>query len=204
MVFDPKGQDLTTTARLKPYLNLASSDTSNDAALDQLVSAASNFFLSLTNRTAIYSATYTETRNGNGNNWIIPRNLPVTAVSAVSDGQNSIPASTGPGISGFSFDDGRIFLIGSRFCRGLGNVSLSYTAGFPAMAGSPLAPQDYRMLAMERAVIAMAAAWWKRNAHWDEVSHSFGGQMVFTFSQKDIPAEAQTIVNQFSDRAVRW
>lgn len=202
MTFVATTQDLTTVARLKEALAIQdSSSTSNDTALQNLVTVASNYFLSLINRKTLYSATYSETRSGNGRDRMMAKFFPVTAVSAVTIGTVSVPVgAVNPPVAGFLFDDTKILLSGGyRFDRGFANVLLNYTAGYPAMASG--LPQDYTMLAVERGVIALAATWWKRKARWDENSHSFDGHVTASFSQKDIPPETQTAVRQFQSVA---
>lgn len=194
MTFDPTANDLTTVARLKPFLEIT--DTANDGPLQDLVTGASNYFLQLISRPSLYTQTYTEVRDGRGTTRMMLRNFPITAVSSVTINGISIPASSSPFAAGYVFDGDAVKLIGFCFEKGYNNVTIVYTAGYPVMAGSPLVPQDYTMLGVERGVIAMCAAWWKRRAHWDEVSRQSPQGITHSFQQMDVPKETQRIANQ--------
>lgn len=198
MTFNPDANALTTLARLKPMLDLQSpSDTSQDTVLQALIDGASNYFLSLLNRPNIYTLAYTKTFNGNGRRRMLLPDYPVTAVSAVTIGATAVPQSTAYGMAGFLFDTSSVMLVGFSFCKGYQNVTISYTAGYPALDATN-GPQHPDMLAMERGVLALVASWWKRKAHWDEQDVVNMTGITQRFMGRDVPPETATAVRQFA------
>lgn len=75
------------------------------------------------------SASYTRTFNGPGGDRLLLPDRPVTAVSSVTIDGLSIPACALPS-PGFLADNKFVYLNGCyRFCRGVQNVTVAYTAG---------------------------------------------------------------------------
>lgn len=108
----------------------------SDSLLQRLISACSAYIQSVLNRT-IASATYNETRDGQGATQMMLRNYPVTAVHSVSVSGVAIPArpayqpvTTGSYLGGYTFNQTMLQLSGWYFCRGYSNVQVSYDAGF--------------------------------------------------------------------------
>lgn len=99
------------------------------ADLAGLVTGVSAAMQSYASRT-FGSASYTTTRNGDGGCAMSLPNYPITAVASVSVDGVSLPAATTPTGAGFVFSDTQVFLRGHRFCRGIQNVTIAYTAGF--------------------------------------------------------------------------
>ncbi len=220
MTFDATKNDLTTVARLISRLvatnTVGVTDTSNTAKLQAMVSQASNWFLTAINRRTLYvpDAPAVEVRNGAGQVTMFLRSRPpsgpdpdwVCNVTSLVIEQTTVPASVNRSAGYVVVDQSAISLIGYRFCRGSANISITYQAGFPAMvdpgAGDPpvLAPACFAMLSVEAAVLAICVAWWKRMAHADLASRSMGqGGGSVTFLTKDVPPEAERIIQQFTD-----
>jgi hypothetical protein len=139
--------NLTTLANAEAWIgDLTPGDSAaTDALINRLITAASGLILSFVNRPTLLPQTYTETRDGTGGPRLMLRNWPVTAVAAVTIGGTAILAGsysgqpTTNGWAGYFFSgwDGmppgrrvNLELNGQRFCRGIQNVSVTYTAGY--------------------------------------------------------------------------
>lgn len=78
----------------------------------------------------IAEATYTKTFNGPGGDRLLLPDRPVISVSAVTIDTISIPACAMPS-PGFLADSKFVYVNGCyRFCRGVQNVTVSYSAGY--------------------------------------------------------------------------
>jgi hypothetical protein len=176
--------DLTTLANVKAWLSPPLATTTDDALLQRLVTAASQFIQVWLDRT-IAAQAYTETRDGHGGARLVLRNRPVTAVTSLVVDGVAIPPSTAPGAAGYRFDDVSLGLVGHAFTRGFQNVVVGYTAGYAAT------PPD-----IEQACIALVALRYKERDRIGHVSKSLAGETV-TFTQKDLPADVATLLAQY-------
>lgn len=173
---------LATVDQVKQWLGM--SGEKDDALLERLVNAASAAIETYLSRT-ILSASYTETRHGSGTDALMLRRGPVTAVSALTIDGISVPASTGPSVYGWVFDEYALYLRGGTFPRGRNNVVVSYTAGYAAV------PAD----------IVDACVQWTgmRYRERDRIGHAskqLAGEVV-SFDLKDMPANVKTVLNQY-------
>jgi|SRR5579863_222367 len=176
--------DLTTLANVKAYLSPPLTTTSDDALLTRLVTSASQFIQAWLGRT-IAATAYTETRNGFGGTRLFLRNRPVVSVAMLTiDGVAVAPAS-GPGQPGYLFDDSALYLTGAAFSRGQQNVTIAYTAGYA------LTPPE-----IEQACIALVALRYKERDRIGQASKNLAGEVV-SFAQKDMPADVQTLLEQY-------
>jgi hypothetical protein len=147
----PTPLDLTTSASAKAWANVKNNDT--DDLVQQLVTAASQQIISYIGRNPCV-ASYTEVRDGNGNDSLSLWNWPIVSVSALSIADQrfswngdpvfpqsgnplAIPLSAQAIAPGFIVDSGpaytapaRITLVGYRFTRGRANVTIRYRAGY--------------------------------------------------------------------------
>jgi hypothetical protein len=197
--------DLTTVADVKTWLGIA--DANADAILGRMVSAASSWFYNATARSVLVSAAVTEVKNGADTTEIFPREFPITAVASLTIDGIAIPVSTGPTVAGYTADSGYSIalrggtsMVGSFsavpfvFSRGYSNIVYNYTAGY---AGGSLELGE-----IAQAVIELVAQKWARRSHTDQIAQGLGQQSL-TFSQKDIPAEVQTVIDRF-ERLPTW
>ena len=150
-------------------ITLPSPDPSNVAGnVAGALAAASIEFLRLTGRGPMnyavpfdspftQSVNYIETYNGNGNTELYTRNMPITAITAITVSGQGIMASTGAGQAGYAVgNSGRsvVLLTGAGnapdtfytypygvgslrrygFPRGQSNIQIMYTAGFVAQS----------------------------------------------------------------------
>lgn len=176
--------DLTTLDNVKAWLSPPLTSTADDALLSRLVTAASRFIETWLDRT-IAAQDYTETRDSRGGARLFLRHRPVTAVAAVSVDGVAVPPSSGAGAAGFLFDDSSVSLAGYAFTRGVGNVTVTYTAGYVAT------PPE-----IEQACIELVVTRYKERDRIGQVSKNLGGETV-SFSQKDLPADVQTLLDQY-------
>ncbi len=119
--------DFVTLAESKAWLRITTS--TDDTLITRLNAAASQAIrneLGYEPTTQTYTA---ELYNGHGGIALMPRQSPVTAVSALTIDGISVPAAASVTGSGYRFSASKISLNGYAFNRGQDNVSLSYTAG---------------------------------------------------------------------------
>jgi hypothetical protein len=122
--------DLTSLQNACGWLGISTG--TDDATINRLISAVS-ITIQKDIGYQIASASYTRTFNGRGSRSKVTPDRPITAVASVSIDGVAIPASTGPLVQGFTFDDRAIYLRGGyEFTRGVQNCTLAYTAGYSA------------------------------------------------------------------------
>jgi len=148
--------DLTTLALAKTWATITGNTT--DDLVQQLITAASQQMIAYMSRNPCV-ATYTEVRDGNGNDSLSLWNWPIISVSALtiadqrfswngdpvwplSGNPETISSSTNAITPGFIVDSGpaytapaRITLVGYRFTRGRSNVTIKYQAGYTQTFG---------------------------------------------------------------------
>ena len=130
--------NLCTLQEVKAYQNIT--NTASDVILNFLIATLSAKAATYCGR-SFGVATYNEVRNGSGNFRMILRAGPVVSVSSVMIGTMTVPGPVTVAGSGWRQvdlaipGDGRqIVLNGYSYCRGLGNVAFSYSAGCPNTA----------------------------------------------------------------------
>jgi len=179
--------DLCTLAELKAWLpNQGSND---DTALQNLITNGSLQILQYIDRPHILAGvigSLNENYDGNGSDRLLPRTFPIITVTSVSVDGVAIPQSTTPQIMGFLFDTRRVLLRGFRFCRGVQNVAISYTAGYASV------PLDLKQAGLE--VFALA---YRQRTHIGEKSNSMGGQVTLSFDMSEVPPRAACVFSQY-------
>ena len=177
--------DLATVANVKAWLG-GSTDSTNDTVLQTLVTAASAWLVNYLSRN-ILSASYIETRRGTGNDSIVMRNYPITAVASVKWGGTSITVQADPiALSmGYLFDGRRIDLIG--YCLPYRDpVVISYTAGYAAV------PSD-----IGQAVCELVGEAFKRRERIGQASKSLGNGEVVSFMMKDMSEPTRSMLANY-------
>ncbi len=183
--------DLCLLAELKAWLpNQGSND---DSALQSLITNGSVQILQYINRPHLLASilgTINESYDGNGSDRLLPRNFPINSVTAVTVDGVGIPASQGfaggSQLAGYLFDSRRIMLRGFRFCRGLQNVSVTYTAGYTSI------PLD-----LKQAAIETLALMYRQRTHIGEKSNAMGGQITLSFDMSEMPPRSVSVFNQY-------
>ena len=140
--------DLVTLADLKRWLLIASSD--DDDVLTALVTATSRAVVSLLGRPALLPSVGTDVFDGADQGAVMLRRWPVTGVASCTVGGSSFgPAASGTDTAGFLLDVAdpappgrmqRLALRGARFCRGVQNVAVTYTAGYGIFGEAAIVP----------------------------------------------------------------
>lgn len=175
---------LTTLAKVKQYLGIATDDTSDDDLLTRLINAASMAIEVYCSRTFL-SAAYTETRDGTGTRKMTMRNFPVTAVASVFVDGQAVPARLSPLSNGYTFDDLKVALTGYVFTSGMGNVTVTYTAGFASV------PYD-----IEQACIEAVSLRYKAKDRLGVNSKSLAGESI-SFTNDDFPDYVTRVLRQY-------
>lgn len=160
--------DLTSAANAAAWVGNGVLNT--DPVLARLITAVSaqiKQFLSI----EVLSATYTETYSGTGSTRQMLRNAPVTAVASVLVDGVSIPAAISAVQPGFVFDDISVALRGYRFCRGVQNIEVTYTAGWATV------PFD-----IEQAALDWIKAIWERQDRPADVTEQRAGDTEQRFT----------------------
>ncbi len=175
--------DLTDLTDVKAWLNITS--TTDDALLTRLITAASQFIESWLSRT-IVSQAYSETRNGLETQSIPFFNTPVTAVSSVIIGLDTIPPSPDAVSPGYVFTSTVLSLRGYRFCRGFSNIQISYTAGYVTV------PVD-----IAQAAIELVGLKYQRRKSIGQTTVSAGGVQTVGYVQNDMTDEIKSLLTQY-------
>lgn len=177
--------DLTTPDDVKAYLGLNADAVYDDAVIGSLVTACSQFVQTWMNR-RILAAQYDETRNGNGKYFMMTQEFPVTEVLSVNIGGRDIPKSNGLTEPGF-FLNGRVIYLrhGMSFERGIGNVTISYKAGYATC------PDD-----LAQAVVETVAHRYRERDRIGHASKTLGGETV-AFTITDFPVQVRTLLNNY-------
>jgi hypothetical protein len=128
---------LTDIATVMRYLNTAT--INSVPKLSSLIPDQGQAFLDETGRTTFDLETYTETRDGLGNDTMQLQYFPVQSVASLVKNGCTIPLSTAWNMWGYQWDQfGKITLICDTFnCANVAfsrkNVVVTYTAGYPTI-----------------------------------------------------------------------
>lgn len=179
--------DLCTLADLKAWL--PNQGNNDDVTLQNLISNASLQVLQYLDRQHILASvlgSLTETYDGNNSDRLLPRQFPLIAVTSVSVDNVPIQQATSPVAAGFLWDSRRILLRGYRFCRGLQNVQVSYTAGYSSV------PLDLKQAAIEAFALT-----YRQRVRIGEKSNSMNGQITIAFDMSDVPPRSMSVFSQY-------
>lgn len=176
----------------------ASATIDEDETLAALVVSASNVICNqLSDLVIAADTTITETRDGRGNDIIVLRRRPATAIISVSVDGMVIQQRASVNGAGWVLDTevGAVRYPGG-FTRGVQNIVVVYKAGLPA--------GDSRLGALEQAALATAALWWKRNpyAHVSAESAPQGMGTSISVNTDDLPKEVWTIIRRLRGGAI--
>ncbi len=146
------GNDFTTVAQVRPLLLLqpGADITEDQALLQTLCTGVCEEFRSVLNRD-LNLANYVETRDGSGTNMLTFQNYPVTAVATVQVGPGPQLMKT-LATTDYVWTRTAVKLRFGIFAQGVGNVILTYSAGFATMpadlvlAASKTVAYRYRQL----------------------------------------------------------
>lgn len=195
------GAWLCTLADLRTYLKIASTDTGQDAHLENLIMRATAFIQTITRRT-ILSAEQTIYCSGDGTNTLMLPDYPVTAVSLVEDslsGDAEFSFTDSDLNEEFGFDDdGELILMGGYIFRSPSgsvparNYKVTYTAGYSAR------PEDLRQVCVE---LAAAKYYLGENQRQGVATKTFGGETV-TYRSDDLSPTQKLIIRRYTRPAI--
>jgi hypothetical protein len=182
--------DLTTLASARAAAGITDpANTNSDAALSALIAPASKFFLGETgrgdefflgSRVHIFSGTH-------GTRCTLPF-YPVSAVSSVKVNDAVIPQRPDTMSCGWVLVGDAVELQGYRFCRGIANCEIDFTAGYdPASI-----PAD-----VDRAVAELIAWKFKEKDHVGQSSKNVENSLV-VFRPEESPAGFRAVVKTYS------
>lgn len=179
--------DLTTLAEVKAWLQTGQSafPITDDALLTRLITAASQYVQSWLNR-SVALADYLETRDGTGGEALQFSCFPVSDVKWLTIDGQVIPQATASQVAGYVFSPTQLAVRGYRFGRGLQNVAVAYTAGYPEV------PPD-----IAQACIELVALRYRERTRVGEISKSLGGAETVTYAQKDMSDAIKTLLQQY-------
>lgn len=173
--------DLTTLANAKLWLGI--SVATDDAQIQRLITAASDFIVQYCSRNFAVTA-YTQRKyHGNGNQTLVLRNWPIISVELLQIDGVTVPAAD------YSFFERMIYLDKGRvYTRGLNNITVNYTAGF---ATTPPA--------IEQACIDLVAMKYRERDRIGHASKSINGETV-TFIVSELHPNIRKALDLFSDK----
>ena len=129
--------DLTSLQAVKDWLAVTSTD--DDELLQRLITQISGVTLNYLQRPALTRQTYTELRDGVGNQRMVIRNWPVIKISSLMVNGSNVPAGNyspqQPGYMLATWDGTsaglpqELTLLGYSYCRGKNNIQIVYDAG---------------------------------------------------------------------------
>ncbi len=175
------------------YLSIT--NTNSDALLTALITNASAIIESYCCRVFGVNP-YTDTYNGNGLRKLYLANGPIQSVTTVTIDGYAIPPASTPLTGGYVFDSDILYLrpgtisgYGDCFNRGVQNVVVEYTAGFPSV------PPD-----IAQACIELVASKYKASQRVDVKSEGLGPNQSTTYSIADMPASVKSAIRRYQ----RW
>lgn len=138
------GNQLTTLAAVKQWLQIDVENTDADELLNRLIKSASAFVLNYLNRNTLALTQFREVYDGYGNQFMVLRQNPVYDIEALSFNGTPCPAAQGDGftnpyVNGYVLEPAyssdaigsqRINLYGWAFPRCRGSVAILYRAGY--------------------------------------------------------------------------
>jgi hypothetical protein len=180
--------DLTTLAAAEAWVGIGSDNGGpNDTMIASLITSASTWIGNELQR-HVLSAEYTHTFTGNGQRFMLLRQAPVTAISALTWGGTTIPAANLTTLAAGYWidDDGRtLHLLDYRFPYRM-PLQVSYTAGY----ATP--PADIAQACNE-----LVGSAFKRKTRIDEMTRSLGGQETASFSQADMGKPTRAALDKY-------
>jgi uncharacterized phiE125 gp8 family phage protein len=180
--------DLTSTADVKAWLGITTS--ADDTVLAALVTAVSMWVQNTIGR-QIASQTYTEVRHGRNKGALMLNNYPVTSITSIAMNGSAIAARSTFGAAGYYLADDTIYLDGGlTFDRGIGNISITYVAGYATI------PAD-----IAQATKQLVALRYREKDRIGQVSKSILGETV-SFDMKDLPNDVRLVLNNYQRRVM--
>lgn len=207
--------DLTVLSAVKAWLGVGAATTSEDAIIQDCITAFSAYVLRATGRGPaggeipatspfVTPVAYTEVYDGSGSERQPIRNWPITSVTSVTVNGIAIVQSSAFNVPGWVIDGDKKFIsirAGSGasyrgggyscgFANGVQNVEISYTAGFSGV------PPDLEMMA--RKVVALN---YKRKGWIGQTSQAMAaGAGTVSYGQWEMDAQDMNVLDFYKRR----
>jgi len=180
--------DLTTLDDAKGWLNITSNNS--DDLIARLITAATAFLLNYLNRN-ILQATYTnEFHHGNGSNAMHLNQWPISSITNLTVGQDTVQASSDGLSNGYVFDDKFIYLLPAtspaKFYKGIMNVNVSYVAGYATV------PFD-----IQQACLELVGLKFKEKDRIGIQSQSMNGQQTTSYTPRDLGKDTKAMLQNY-------
>lgn len=176
--------DLVTVASIK---QLAPINQSGDDGLLAVIVAAVNTWVPNWLNRSLDSLQRSDVLDGNGSRVLMTPEWPITAVASLAvDGVN-LPASSSIITAGYRFHNRVIMLNDYRFTRGVGNVEITYTAGYQSV------PADLASAATELALLMF-----RDRDRVGLTSKSVAGEVIGLFNG-EMPARVKSILQPYKN-----
>jgi hypothetical protein len=188
--------DLTTLAALKNRLKIPPTNIAADDDLAELITQTSADFHNACNRHSLFTAAYSERRDGQGGHSMLLRNDPIQSVSAVVINGVTVPSSPDGMQPGYVYDDSTVKLVGYLFLRGYGNVLIEYSAGFGNAMDDPDFPDELELAVRDWCEYRYRA----RPAAGMKSKHMATGETVI-YDQEEMPKTTARVVQQYKRKA---
>jgi len=209
----PDPTDLTDLISVEQFLALPPGNA-DEALLQSLITAVSAEIVTYCER-GFMSQSYTEIRNGNGQDVMSFLNPPCTSVGSLAINTLAIESAPDAISSGYAFDSERLYVRGLPgsgpssafnfgrviFEPGFQNVTIIYTAGYftPGQkavgqsqpAGVALLPADLKMAATE-----LVALRYRQSKRWGDTGFGAGTERVNYFVG-DMPAATRLKLDRY-------
>ena len=179
--------DLTTLSDVKVWLQTGQNafPTTDDALLIRLITAVSQYIQTWLNR-RLAMTDYLEVRDGTGGHKLQFACFPVVRVLSLTIDGQSVPGAPSTVAAGYSFSSTQLSVRGYRFNRGVQNIAIVYTAGYP------ITPPE-----ITQACIELVSLRYRERARIGEVSRSLGGAETVSYRQKDLSEAIKTLFQQY-------
>lgn len=182
----------TTVAALKQFAGKKAEDRTMDDLFFRLINRFGAYALNLCNRKSFLEIDYSEKFNGNGGTRVSPMyafaTSPITSITSLTVDGKTIPACPDDVRPGYAFDNFTVYLRGYSLCRGVQNISLTYTAGLTTIP-----------VELEQACIDACIFWLNKRDFLGKSSVNVAGETV-AFDKSDLPETASVVLKQFTRR----
>ena len=205
--------DLVMLNDVKNWLDIAETNTDDDALLQILITSFSRYVLNRVSRDSFNIATYTEVYDGNGAQQLFLRNYPINSVTSVQIGSYTVPQSTSITSPGWFIDMHKQSLVmrsygsGSYqqmvpysifpqfFYSGRGNIQVIYQAGHAFL------PEDLYDAVMQTVGVMYARKDWKDLAS-KSLSTSGGGSGTTTYRAWHLTPGVEEVIRHHTRKAL--
>jgi hypothetical protein len=179
--------DLTTLSDVKAWLQTGQNafPTTDDALLTRLITAVSQYIQTWLNR-QLAMTDYVEVRDGTGGHRLQFACFPVVGVLSLTIDGQPVPPAQSTLAAGYSFSSTQLAVHGYRFNRGIQNIALVYTAGYPTT------PPE-----IAQACIEFVSLRYRERTRIGEVSRSLGAAETVSYLQKDMSDAIKTLLQQY-------